>query len=89
MSDSMEELNSYDTTNAFAGVLYEHGILTSAGDVLAFFSKPYKWQGEYEDIMQIIMDYYGTEKVHITEAVDVVEIYEKVADYFYPTQHFK
>ena len=85
----MEQLNSYDTTNAFAGVLYEHGILTSAGDILAFFSKRYKWQGEYEDIMQIIMDYYGTEQVHITEAVDVVEIYEKVANYFYPTQHFK
>ena len=29
------------------------------------------------------------EKVQITEAVDVVEIYEKVADYFYPTQNFK
>ena len=85
----MEQLNSYDTTNAFALVLHEHGILTSAGDILAFFSKPYKWQGEYEDIMQIIMDYYGTERVQITEAVDVVEIYDKVADYFYPTQNFK
>ena len=85
----MEQLNSYDTTNAFAVVLHEHGILTSAGDILAFFSKPYKCQGEYEDIMQIIMDYYGTEKVQITEAVDVVEIYDKVADYFYPTQNFK
>jgi hypothetical protein len=39
--------------------------------------------------MQIIMDYYGTEQVHITEAVDVVEIYEQEANYFYPTQHFK
>ena len=85
----MEQLNSYDTTNAFALVLHEHGILTSAGDVLTFYSKPYKWQGEYEDIMQIIMNYYGTEQVHITEAVDVVEIYEQVANYFYPTQHFK
>ena len=40
-------------------------------------------------IMQIIMNYYGTEQVHITEAIDVVEIYEQVANYFYPTQHFK
>ncbi len=85
----MEQLNSYDTTNAFAGVLHEHGILTSAGDVLAFFSKPYKWQGEYEDIMQIIMNYYGTEQVHITEAIDVVEIYEQVANYFLPNPAYQ
>ena len=79
----MEILNSYDTTNAFAWLLYEHGILQSVRDVLYFYEKPYKWQQEYEDIMGIIGDYYGTDDVHITEAIDVDAISQQVAEYFF------
>jgi hypothetical protein len=82
------QLTSHDTTVAFANVLYEHGVITSSSSMLDFFAKPYKWQQEYDDIMVMISNYYGTDNVHITEAIDVVEIYDKVYDYFYPLQHF-
>ncbi|MHA1286094.1 MAG: hypothetical protein ACTSPB_01700 [Candidatus Thorarchaeota archaeon] len=79
----MELLNSYSTTNAFAWLLHEQGILQTVRDVFYFYDAPYKWQQEYEDIMGIIADYYGTDDVSITEAIDVDAISQQVSEYFY------
>lgn len=70
-----EQLNSYDETNAFAMVLVELAVLKNISDVLRFYEKPYKYQGMYEELLQVVEDYYG-EPASITEIVDVKELYE-------------
>ena len=70
-----ERLDSNDETTAFAGVLVELAVLNDIKDVLRFFEKPYKYQDFYEELMQVVEDYYG-EPASITEIVDVKELYE-------------
>ena len=70
-----EQLNSYDETNAFAMVLVELAVLNNVKDVLRFYEKPYKYQDMYEELLQVVEDYYG-EPASITEIVDVKELYE-------------
>jgi hypothetical protein len=71
-----EKLNSYDETNAFAGVLVEMGLLSNVKDVLRFYEKPYKYQNLYEELLKVVEEHYG-EPASITEIIDVPEIYEK------------
>tara|TARA_R100001460_G_scaffold1771_1_gene6339 strand:+ start:983 stop:1249 length:267 start_codon:yes stop_codon:yes gene_type:complete len=70
-----ERLNSYDETNAFAMVLVELAVLKNVSDILNFYEKPYKYQNMYEELLQVVEDYYG-EPASITEIVDVKELYE-------------
>ena len=70
-----ERLNSYDKTNAFAMVLVELAVLKNVSDILNFYEKPYKYQNMYEELLQVVEDYYG-EPASITEIVDVKELYE-------------
>ena len=70
-----ERLNSYDETNAFAMVLVELAVLNNVSDILNFYEKPYKYQNMYEELLQVVEDYYG-EPASITEIVDVKELYE-------------
>ena len=70
-----EKLNSYDETNAFAMVLVELAVLNNVSDILNFYEKPYKYQDMYEELLQVVEDYYG-EPASITEIVDVKELYE-------------
>ncbi len=71
-----EKLNSYDETNAFAGVLVEMGLLSNVEDVLRFYEKPYKYQNLYEELLKVVEEHYG-EPASITEIIDEPEIYEK------------
>ena len=70
-----ERLNSYDETNAFAMVLVELAVLNNVSDILNFYEKPYKYQNMYEELLQVVEDYYG-EPASITEIVDVEELGE-------------
>jgi hypothetical protein len=70
-----ERLNSYDETNAFAMVLVELAVLKNVSDILNFYEKPYKYQNMYEELLQVVEDYYG-EPASITEIVDVEELGE-------------
>ena len=74
-----EKLNSYDETNAFATVLVELAVLKDVKDVLYFYEKPYKYQSMYEQLLQVVEDYYG-EPASITEIIDVEELYELASE---------
>ena len=76
----VEQLNSYDETNAFAYVLVELAFLKNVSDVLRFYEKPYKYQNLYEDLLKLVEEHYG-KPASITEIVDSEELQDKAFEF--------